>query len=161
MGYYKKYVWDENEHIFLERILEEIIPESSDGRIPSAKKIGVLDNLNTKISENNEFYSIFQEGLNFIRTTIDLRINIIQEMSSEELIKIINLIEDNCPKFFENFLRSIYMFYYSKGSVRSYFGLSINPPHPNGYDVEKESPEEINLLVKPVLERGHCYRDIE
>ena len=54
MTYFDKYVWDETEHIFFERILEEIIPESSDGRIPSAKTIGVLDDLNIKLVENNE-----------------------------------------------------------------------------------------------------------
>ena len=160
MTYFDKYVWDETEHIFFERILEEIIPESSDGRIPSAKTIGVLDDLNIKLVENNETNLIFQEGLNFIRTSIDLSKNIIQEMSSDELVKVINIIEKNCPKFFEFFLRNTYMIYYSKGSIRSYFGLSTNPPHPNGYDVEKETPEEMDVLVKPVLDRGHCYRDI-
>ena len=103
MTYFDKYVWDETEHIFLRRILEEIIPESSDGRIPSAKTIGVLDDLNIKLVENNETNLIFQEGLNFIRTSIDLSKNLIQEMSSDELVKVINIIEKNCPKFFEFF----------------------------------------------------------
>ena len=58
----------------------------------------------------------------------------------------------------KEFLKHTYMGYYSEPSVRPYFGVSSNPPHPNGYEVPEEEPNLLESLVEPVKKRGICYR---
>ena len=58
----------------------------------------------------------------------------------------------------KEFLKHTYMGYYTEPSVRPYFGVSSNQPHPNGYEVPEEEPSFLECLVEPVKKRGICYR---
>ena len=83
------------------------------------------------------------------------------DLNSIDLRNFTNLIcklEDQKPEFFNAFLRKIYIAYYNQPSIRTHFGLSANPPHPEGYNVPSETIEEISSLVAPVIKRGACYR---
>ena len=50
------------------------------------------------------------------------------------------------------------MGYYSRPDIRTLFGPSSNPVHPDGYDVSRESPELMAELTEPVRRRGSLYR---
>jgi len=130
-------------------------------KIPSARNLGVVNYLELNIKNNDELASEFNEGLRYINNLLKPDPNLILNKNSKDFIKIIKSLELEIPKFFENLLRQTYMIYYSQGAIRVHFGLSSNAPHPDGYQIDNETQEELSKLVKPVLERGHCYLDIK
>ena len=79
-------------------------------------------------------------------------------LSPADRLALAKILERREPDFFAALTRYIYMGYYTDPTVPSHFGLSAKPPHPYGYEVPDESPEELTALVEPVKKRGRCYQ---
>ena len=151
-------MWTESEHEFLYRILETLIPASKDGKIPSANNILIIEKLKQEAIKDNKFKSLLLDGLKHIKHMLIVTGNDLNSIDLRNFTNLICKLEDQKPEFFNAFLRQTYIAYYNQPSIRTHFGLSANPPHPEGYNVPSETIEEISSLVAPVIKRGDCYR---
>ena len=151
-------MWTKSEHEILHRILEAIIPASKDGKIPSANNILIIEKLKQEAIKDNKFKSLLLDGLKHIKHMLIVTGNDLNSIDLRNFTNLICKLEDQKPEFFNAFLRKIYIAYYNQPSIRTHFGLSANPPHPEGYNVPSETIEEISSLVAPVIKRGACYR---
>ena len=151
-------MWTESEHEILYRILETLIPASKDGKIPSANNILIIEKLKQEAIKDNKFKSLLLDGLKHIKHMLIATGNDLNSIDLRNFTNLICKLEDQKPEFFNAFLRKIYIAYYNQPSIRTHFGLSENPPHPDGYNVPSETIEEISSLVAPVIKRGNCYR---
>ena len=151
-------MWTESEHEILYRILETLIPASKDGKIPSANNILIIEKLKQEAIKDNKFKSLLLDGLKHIKQMLIETGNDLNSIDLRNFTNLICKLEDQKPEFFSAFLRQTYIAYYNQPSIRTHFGLSANPPHPEGYNVPSETIEEISSLVAPVIKRGACYR---
>ena len=151
-------MWTASEHEILHRILEALIPASKDGKIPSANNILIIEKLKQEAIKDNKFKSLLLDGLKHIKHIFIVQGNDLNSIDLRNFTNLICKLEDQKSEFFSAFLRQTYIAYYNQPSIRTHFGLSANPPHPEGYNVPSETIEEISSLVAPVIKRGACYR---
>jgi len=151
-------MWSKDERKLIKIILQELIPTSDDFIIPSAGLDSVINYLENKVKEDLNFRKLFNAGILKINDFLTSTGNNINSIDSNETIFILKKIENEVPLFFKEFLKYVYMGYYSEPSIRPFFGVSLHPPHPNGYEVPEEEPDFIENLVEPVKKRGICYR---
>lgn len=139
-------------------ILDELIPEGMNGKIPSAGSLGVSNYLEKVCVNDAETGKLFTKGFALVEKLIDAVGESFSSLSKEERLTIVKQLEADEPAFFAALIRHTYMGYYSRGDVRKALGISHLPVHPHGYDVPKESSELLDTLTAPVRARGDCYR---
>jgi hypothetical protein len=154
-------VWSQSRKALLNQILGEIIPASDDGRIPSGASLGVIEYLEAQVKDTPELEDLFNNGLTQATVLVERKGGIFNKLSSDDRRQIVADLEALEPDFFYALLRNTYMGYYTAPSVPSLFGLTDKAPHPDGYDVPDEDLEKIEGLVKPVKDRGRCYREVK
>ncbi len=152
-------MWSITERKLLDLVLDEIIPGSEDGTIPSAGSVGVIDYLEKKTNEDLDLKKLFNNGISTINDFVNVTKKDINSINSKQTVLFLKKIEEQEPQFFKELLKHTYMGYYSEPSIRPHFGVSFNPPHPEGYNVSAEEPELLERLVDPVKKRGICYRE--
>jgi hypothetical protein len=152
-------VWSEDCKALLNQILDEIIPASVDGRIPSGGSLGVAEYLEAQIKQTPGLKGQFIHGLEQVAVLATQKGGVFEELSSNDRRQVIADLEVLEPDFFFALLRHTYMGYYTEPSVPPLFGLTDKAPHPYGYDVPDEDLEKLEGLVKPVKARGRCYRE--
>ena len=150
--------WSANEKSLLNGLLDEIIPASDDGRIPSAGSLGVADFIATKAGEIPGLADRLKRGLRTAKALLEPKGDTFDALSSADRLALVKILERREPEFFAALIRYTYMGYYTDPTVPPHFGLSAQPPHPYGYEVPEESPEELAAMVEPVKKRGRCYQ---
>lgn len=143
-------ILDNAQRKLLHAILDELIPESTDGRMPAAGALGVADFICERVEADDELWKLFSDGLAKATSFID--------PNGKVDAALVGKLETDEPGFFEALLRLTYMGYYSRGDIRALLGLSPKPVHPDGYDVPEQDLGEIETLTAPVRQRGRCYR---
>ena len=159
MPEYSTKIWNEGERSFLDQILDQIIPASEDGKIPSAGSLGVAEFLAKKISAESKLSKLFRQGMLFIVEQVNATGKEFNSLTFDDWHTITKALEEKESIFFQSLLRYTYMGYYSNATIRSLFGLSENPPHPDGYEVPLDDSEELEAFVAPVKKRGQCFRE--
>ena len=147
-----------DEKALLNGLLDEIIPASDDGRIPSAGSLGVADFIANKARKVPGLMGLLKRGLRAAQALIESQGDTFEALPAADRLALAKILERREPEFFAALTRYIYMGYYTDPTVPPLFGLSPKPPHPYGYEVPDESPEEIAALVEPVNKRGRCYQ---
>mgnify|MGYP001475691429 CR=1 FL=1 len=131
--------------------LELIIPESSDGKRPSAAQVGFLS------------YAEAEHILPFIIAVINLIIDESKKSFGQDFSKLkhneqAEIIKKFKRSHFRNYIRlTTYVIdcYYQNDDVLRAIGLDPRPPFPDGYNVD----EGDIMLLEPVFLRGKIYRD--
>lgn len=150
--------WNENQRALLNGLLEEIIPASSDGRIPSAGSHHVADFIIEKTREIPGLDELFSRGMLTMQSTTETLALPFDRLVPHERLTLMQELEQQDPDFFAALVRYTYMAYYTDPQIPPLFGLSEKPPHPYGYNVPEEIPADITALVEPVKKRGICYQ---
>ena len=144
------FILDDAQRKLLRSLLDELIPESTDGLMPAAGALGVANFICDRVEADAELELLFRDGLAKAASLADTG-------GGVDAAVVGNLEKDE-PAFFEALLRQTYMGYYSRGDIRALLGLSPKPVHPDGYDVPEQDLDEIETLSAPVRRRGRCYR---
>ncbi|MFC1996165.1 gluconate 2-dehydrogenase subunit 3 family protein [Chloroflexota bacterium] len=152
--------WSESRKAFLNRILDEIIPASGDGRIPTGGSLGVAEYLEARAKDTPGLEEQFSRGLERAVTLAERKGSVFEELSGDDRRQMVADLKALEPDFFSALLRHTYMGYYTEPSVPPLFGLTDKAPHPYGYDVPDEDVEKLKGLVEPVKARGRCYREV-
>lgn len=149
-------VWSDREKAMLDAILDQIIPANAERGIPSAASLGLADHLAMVATEDPALATQFHEGL--ARAEALSTGEPFEALDNDHQVTVLRQLEQEEPGFFKPLLRHTYMGYYSRPDIRTLFGPSSNPVHPDGYDVSRESPELMAELTEPVRRRGSLYR---
>jgi hypothetical protein len=150
--------WSADEKALLNGLLDEIIPASDDGRIPSAGSLGVEDFIANKAREVPGLAALLKRGLRTAQALLEPKGDTFEALPPADRLALAKILERREPDFFTALTRYTYMGYYTDPTVPPHFGLSTKPPHPYGYEVPDESPEELTALVEPVKKLGRCYQ---
>ena len=150
--------WSADEKALLKGLLDDIIPASNDGRIPSAGSLHLADFIATKARETPDLANLLKHGLHTAQALLEPKGDTLEALTSADRLALVEILERREPEFFTALVRYTYMGYYTDPTVPPHFGLSARPPHPYGYEVPDESPEELTALVEPVKKRGRCYQ---
>ncbi|MGD2015472.1 MAG: gluconate 2-dehydrogenase subunit 3 family protein [Desulfobacterales bacterium] len=151
--------WSADEKTLLNGLLDEIIPASDDGRVPSAGSLGVADFIATKAREVPGLKDLLKRGLRTAKALLEPEGDTFEALSPADKLALAKNLERRESDFFVVLTKYTYMGYYTDPTVPPHLGLSAKPPHPYGYEVPDESPEELNALVEPVKKLGRCYRE--
>lgn len=150
--------WSESDRALLAGLLDEIIPASPDGSIPSAGALGIADFVFDRLAEHPE-QQMIRGGLERAGALAAEAGGAFAGLDSHTRTGIVSRLEGREPAFFALLIRHTYMGYYSRSDIRPLFGLSDQPTQPLGYDVPSEPPEFMAELTEPVRKRGPVYRD--
>lgn len=141
-------MWSENEIEVLKSIFNQLIPENQNLKIPGGGDIEVMEFIHRSALEDKNFKS----DVKFLLAKLP---NIPADITE----KLLENLEGNFPKEFNSLLVATYKGYYSRPDIRAKVGVGAHPVHPKGYNVERESIEEMATLTEPVRARGSIYRD--
>ncbi|MCY4405647.1 MAG: gluconate 2-dehydrogenase subunit 3 family protein [Rhodospirillaceae bacterium] len=150
--------WNEAEGRLLEGLLDEIVPASADGRVPAAGRLGVVEFLARKASDDPALAALIRTVLTRAAAPEECRGGSFDAMDAAGRIAIVEALEGAEPDAFTALLRHTYMGYYSRPDVRPHFGLSNHPTQPDGYELPEDDPDELEAMLAPVRARGGCYR---
>ncbi len=155
----ERIAWSADEKALLKNLLDEIIPASGDGRIPSAGSLRLESFIANKACDVPGLGDLLKRGLRTALVLLESEGNSFEALSAAARLAWAKNLERREPDFFIALTRYTYMGYYTDPTVPLLFGLSAKPPHPHGYEVPDDSPEELAALVEPVIKRGRCYQE--
>ena len=125
-------------------LVDTIVPESGDGRMPSARELDFADYLDRNapdfMPELAGVLAYFDPG--FVTQPLSVRYERVKDFSEE------------APDTFKALLTQVYGCYYQDNRVLQEFGLSAGPPFPKGNTVD---PGDLSLL-DPVLKNPTRWR---
>ena len=150
--------WNQAERRLLNGLLDEIVPASTDGRVPAAGRLGVADFLARRASDEPALAASLRTVLTRAATLVEARGASFEALDAAGRIAIVEALERAEPGAFAALLQCAYMGYYSRPDVRPFFGLSDRPTQPEGYAVPDDDPDKLASLLAPVRARGRCYR---
>jgi hypothetical protein len=152
--------WSDEKRILLDGILNEIIPESNDGKLPAAGELGVADFLAERLNDTPGLEETLTSMLTRATEMVKNRgKHNILELNPLDRVKLLKELETEEPEFFLTFIKYTYMGYYTHPTIPPYFGLSKKPPQPEGYELPLDKPEHLTRLIEPVINRGICYKE--
>ncbi len=150
--------WNEAEGRLLNGLLDVIVPASADGRVPAAGRLGVVEFLARKASDDPALAALIRTVLTGAAALVECRGASFDALDAAGRIAIAEALERAEPDAFTALLRHTYMGYYSRPDIRPRFGLSDRPTQPEGYELPEDDPDELAALLAPVRARGGCYR---
>ena len=130
----------------LDRVLDTLIPESEDGRMPSAGALSLAAGVRAAAAGAEE---TIEAGLDALRgagfETLDLgeRTAVLQELEATQ------------PAFTGGLYMAVCTLYYAHPEVLTALGLEPRPPFPKGYALD---PGNLEALER-VRARGKIFRD--
>jgi len=129
----------------LDMILDTLIPESPDGRMPAAGSLGLADTVRAEVASARD---IVGAGL----TAAEERG--FADLDAEGRIAALREIEADQPAFVQTLLFPTCVAYYQHPDVIAALGMDPRPPHPKGYELEEGNLD----ALERVRARGPLYR---
>ena len=141
----------------LASILEELIPPSSDGRLPGAGEVGVADFVESELEDRAEIAPFFEFALSSIEELARGRGSAgFAASSRRDRVEVLREFEASQPDLFGAVVMLTYAGYYSQPRISELLGLRPHP-QPDGYDLEAG---DLEALLEKVRQRpGKRYRE--
>ena len=152
-----KFLWRADQLELLHRLLDEIIPGSEERNIPSAGSVPVAEYLAERSADVDGLGGLLTRGLEVAHTLAAAGASAFIDWTPEDRRDWAVDLERLEPTFFAALVRYTYMSYYTHPDLPPRIGLSKRPPHPYGYEVPPDSPDDLDRLIAPVKNRGTCY----
>jgi hypothetical protein len=152
----------ENKKVFLKQLSEDqkrilsvladmVIPQSQDGKMPSAVEIGFVNHLT-----NEDLQPWLFEGITSIcEEAIKIYGEEFLVLGRDLQVQFIDRMRRKLFRFFNHLASYVVQFYYQNSRVFETIGMDARPPFPQGYMVEDGDL----TLLGPVYERGKIYRE--
>lgn len=138
-------------------VLDEIIPPSTDGRLPGAGELDLAGFIDQTLRKTPELHAMIRAGLAALddlarrRTSRDFA-----ALRPPEQRELLNEFASSEHAFPPVLMLHTYAGYYQHPRVVAALGLEPRPPHPKGYEME---PNDLTLL-DAVRRRPKLYRDV-
>ena len=150
--------WSEPEGRLLAALLDEIVPASTDGRVPAAGALGITEFLASRAADAPELATLLRTLLTRAEALGASHGARFEALDAPGRIALVEALEREAPDAFTALLWHTYMGYYSRADVRPHFGLSPRPTQPEGYELPEDDPDELAGMLAPVRARGRRYR---
>jgi hypothetical protein len=137
-------------------VLDEIIPRSSDGRLPGAGELGLVRAIEVAMQKMPDLRPAVAQGLAALARLVSGRgAPGFAALPAEERQQVLNELAAAAPAFLPGLVFHTYAAYYRHGSVLEALGLAPRPPYPQGYPMEAG---DLTRLAA-VRRRGKLYRE--
>ncbi len=160
MGNAKANSWNKDEGELLSALLDTIIPSGRAGALPAAGALGVADFLVDRAKDTaglGDHIANLLESLSAVTAEHgSVPFHNLEGAAREELAR---KVEARLPEAFKQLVIQTYTGYYTRPEVTVHFGTGPNPPHPYGYELPPDDPEELISLLEQVRVRGKRYRE--
>jgi len=141
----------------LRALLDEVIPPSSDGRLPGAGGLDLAGHVARTVRQTPMLAPVVQYGLSAIAELAGTRSpDGWAGLARAERSALLAEFAAGDQLFMPALLFLAYSGYYQHPRVVEALGLEARPPHPKGYAMEAFD----TTLLDPVLRRGKIYRDV-
>ena len=141
----------------LASVLNEIIPPSSDGKMPGAGDVGLAAQIQETVRQRPDLGPVLSRGLDQLEALAHSRgaadYAALARDARIDLLKKVAAVEDG---FLTGILFPTYVAYYQNARVLEGLGREPRPPFPQGYEV----PPFDLTLVEPVRRRARMYRTV-
>ena len=139
----------------LTAVLDAIIPQSADGRMPGAGELGLAGAIEEKLGAMCAFTA---RGLDALDARARERgAGGFAALAAVERAEVLNAHAAADPGFLPGLVFQVYSAYYQHPRVLEGLGLEPRPPHPKGYALEQP---DLDALLAPVRARAKLYRDV-
>jgi hypothetical protein len=144
------------EECLLARLLDEIIPPSSERRLPGAGALGLTPRIARTVEQTPMLRPVMEYGLAALADLARKRHpSGFAALSQQETKEIWEEFAATDQFFQPAFLFLVYSSYYQDARVVEALGLEARPPHPKGYPMEADDL----TLLDPVRRRAKMYRE--
>jgi hypothetical protein len=141
----------------LRALLDEVIPPSTDGRLPGAGGLGLIGHVARTVRQTPMLVPVVEYGLSAIVERAGARSpDGWAGLSRAERSALLAEFARDDQLFMPALLFLAYSGYYQHPRVVETLGLEARPPHPKGYTMEAFDPS----LLDAVRRRGKIYRDV-
>jgi len=141
----------------LRALLDEVIPPSSDGRLPGAGGLDLAGHVARTVRQTPMLAPVVQYGLSAIAELAGTRSpDGWAGLARAERSALLAEFAAGDQLFMPALLFLAYSGYYQHPHVVEALGLEARPPHPKGYAMEAFD----TTLLDPVRRRGKIYRDV-
>jgi hypothetical protein len=139
----------------LNRVLDEIIPPSADGRMPGAGKIDLAAAVEAVLAKNPGMHAVIDQGLGILaELTAGRGCDDLGAVPKAERAALMKDLESKDAGFVMTLMFVAYGAYYQDAAVLEGLGIEPRPPHPKGYQMK---PHDLSLL-DAVRRRGRMFR---
>jgi hypothetical protein len=140
----------------LAAVLDEIIPRSSDGKMPGAGEIGLVDDIERALQQHPAPAPVISQALAVLaQMTRERGWQDVDLIGKADRLALLQELEVREPAFVPTLMFLSYGLYYQHPRVLQALGREARPPHPAGYEMV---PNDLTLL-DPVRRRGKMFRD--
>jgi hypothetical protein len=151
--------FSDSERRALESVLDEIIPQSSDGKLPGAGALGISAHIEEALGQAPELRPLIAQGLAGITESAGRRgAESFEALSKEDKLEVMNELaaEPAFLAFLPSLIFHTYVGYYQNARVVEGLGLEPRPPYPLGYTIEET---DLESLLETVRKRPKLYRE--
>jgi hypothetical protein len=140
----------------LSLVLDELIPTTSDGRLPGAGTLGVGAVVEHAVAGTPELGQMLAQGFAALEGLAQRRSpDGFGALSRSARVETLRDLEKAAPMFVPTLLTLACVGYYSDARVLTALNGDARPPHPRGYEVEADDFS----MLDGVRSRGVLYRN--
>jgi len=141
----------------LAAVLDELIPPSTDGRLPGAGAVGVVAYLEGVCLRTPDLRPALDDGLAALAELArENGAESLADLPQPRRAALLNDLTSRAPAFLPGLLFHTYAGYYQQPAVLEGLGLPPRPPFPEGYALEQG---DLGLL-DPVRARARLWREV-
>lgn len=147
--------FSEDQRRAIDRVLDELIPPSQDGRLPGAGQLELAGYVDRALRSMPELRAMFVESVSALDAIAGRRhARRFADLATHEQAEVISEHASSADAFPPILVLHAYSGYYQHPRVLEALGLGSSPPHPTGYEMQ---PNDLSLL-DPVRQRAPMYR---
>jgi hypothetical protein len=136
-------------------VLDEIIPPSTDGRLPGAGELGLAGYIGQAVKRAPDQRDMILRALTVIDDLAGSRGSTgFAALAKADRVEVLNEAAAKEPAFLPGLIFHVYAGYYQNDRVVEALGIESWPPHPDGYKLGPDAPG----LIDAVRQRGHTRR---
>jgi len=138
----------------LTAVLDAIIPQSADGRMPGAGELGLARGIEQQLGAMVAFTARSLDALDALAR--ERGASGFAALAAADRGDALNAHAAGDPGFLPGLIFQTYSAYYQHPRAQEGIGLEPRPPHPKGYALEQP---DLDSLLAPVRARAKVYRD--
>jgi hypothetical protein len=141
----------------LASLLDEIIPPSSDGKLPAAGGLGVIAYVESALQQMPVLKPPIVQGLSVLEEVAGrCKSERFASLAKRDRLEVLEELASVDAAFLPTLTFLAFVGYYRDGRIVEALGLEPRPPHPGGYEMP---PNDFSLLDQ-VRKRAKLYRDV-
>jgi hypothetical protein len=141
----------------LSSVLDQLIPQSRDGRLPAAGEAGLTSHIEQVVADTPEIGPLIRAGLEAVASLTRARkAERFRDLNSSARSDILEELANSQPGLLPLLTFQAFVGYYQIPQVVEALGLEARPPYPKGYEMGPDDP----TLLDPVRARPGPLREV-